>query len=292
MKRTQIPTQIGSLVLSHINRAIALVATSGLMTLVACSSSPRTGGNTSSSNSNGVPVAQPVATAQPVAPQIAKLTNVSAKASSSPVQHTIHREPLSTFRDSDFGVSIEYPWQYGFKGGHKLRSQGEEVMTGFVGAGGVNLATIDVPAGYYQNTDFARAYLSMNVNRKLTSEQCSQFAGSESGSDKLVPLTTKVGDQEYAMVEQKSDNSTLRAYHTYQGGACYGFILGLNTRDSDSGDANNAQQIKPVSQKLVFARLENIMATVQFEPDQDGAAVAGAPVASSATGDTPPQQKP
>ena len=141
----------------------------------------------------------------------------------------------------------------------------------------MNLATIDIPAGYYEKTDFDRAFLSVNVNRKLTSDQCSQFAGDNASDSKAAPAKVKVGDVDYVMIERSDDDSTTRTYHTYQNGACYEFVLGLQTNDSDNGN----QQIKPVSQKQVFARLEKILATVDIQPDQDGTAVAAAPATSN-----------
>lgn len=288
MKRTQIQ----GLVLSHINRAIALVATSGLMTLVACSSSAKTVGAAQAQNTQSQPAAaQPVA-GNGIQPATPLLKPVSAVSHKSPVQHAASREALSrdamnTFKDDDFGISLDYPWQYGFKSGHKLRLKGEEVQTGFVAGEasgeaakgrGVNLATIDIPAGYYDKTDFERAFMNVNVNRKLTPEQCGQFAGSSDNNAKLTPAKVKIGDQEYTMTVQKSDNSTLRTYHTYQGGACYEFVLGLETNNNDSSDAG--EQIKPVSAKQVFARLEKIMETVTFEADPEASAVAAAPAAT------------
>jgi hypothetical protein len=171
----------------------------------------------------------------------------------------------------------------------------------------------------------------VNVNRKLTSDQCSQFAsGNEARSANAVqndmtktsqpqadsskatgssaqssddpitrssdPKQVKIGDQDYLMLEQRSDNSTLRTYHTYQSGACYEFVLGLKTNDGSdqaaSADANGSDaktaQIKPVSEKQVFSRLEKILATVSISPDadQNGSAVAAAP----ATSEVPPQK--
>lgn len=274
MKRTQ----ISGLVLSHINRAIALVATSGLMTLVACSSSSKTISAAQAQNTQPA-ASQAAASPQAAASEAPLLKPVSAVSHKSPVQHTASREALSrdamnTFKDDDFGISLEYPWQYGFKGGHKLRLKGEEVQTGFVAAGGVNLATIDIPAGYYDKTDFERAFINVNVNRKLTQEQCGQFAD----ADKLTPAKTQVGDQEYTMIERSADNSITRTYHSQQNGSCYEFVLGLETNNNDSDDSGG--QIKPVSQKQVFARLEKIMETVTFEADPEASAVAAAPAAT------------
>src|SRR5437763_8092953 len=96
MKRTQIQ----NFVLTQLHRAIAVVATSGLMALVACSSSPNTAVHAASAQSSSSNVAQPVATVQPVA------TKLTSKApSSSPVQKTLRRE-LITFKDDNFGISL------------------------------------------------------------------------------------------------------------------------------------------------------------------------------------------
>jgi hypothetical protein len=325
MTRTEFQTYL----VNHINRAITAVAASGLLVLIACSSS----GRAASEQKPATVVAQQPAQTQPAATKLEPVAAGPAK-SASPV---VHRAAVGTLRNDDFGLALEYPWQYGFKSGHKLRLQGEQVETGFVAPGGVNLGVIEIPAGYYENTDFERAFLSANVNRKLTSDQCSHFASGitavsaskadASGDDvaakgagtsipqsgtSAIPQSAakqvKVADQDYLMLEQRSDNSTVRTYHTYQSGVCYEFVLGLKTNDSDSSevasaDANgesqagsnatakndrtgennvsgekDAKPIKPVSQKQVFARLEKILATVDIAPDadQNGAAVAAA----------------
>ncbi|MBV8205176.1 MAG: hypothetical protein JO041_00145 [Acidobacteria bacterium] len=185
---------------------------------------------------------------------------------------------MATLHDDDFGISLQYPWQYGFKSGHKLRSSGEPVETGFVAPGGVNLGTIEVPAGYYTGTDFKRAFLSANVNGKLASDQCSQFSAGQN-NESPVPAKMQIGNREFLMQETKADDSIRRTYHTYQSGVCYEFVLGLDTADS-----NSDQRIKPAPVKRVFARLENILATVDIA-DQDGTAEA-----SAATGNPVPQK--
>lgn len=261
-----------------INRAVAAIVAAGLVPLVACSSS----GHAASGKSKPIPVS----TSQP---STAKLETVSATVGETSKPEVVHRmsskpaDGIATMRDDDFGISLQYPWQYGFKSGHKLRSSGEQIETSFGAPGGVNLGTIDVPAGYYSGTDFERAFMIVNVNRKLTSEQCSQFSSGEksdkdSSSSALQPTKVELGDREYLMLSQKSDNSARRTYHTYQSGSCYEFVLGLNTRDLESD-----QPIKPAPVKAVFARLEKILATVGIAPDpeQDRMAVAGTPAPSA-----------
>jgi len=271
-------TQIREFVSTKINFAIAAMAASGLMTLVACSSAGKAAQAPNRAGENTASQAAPAQQPETQSAAMPLLKPVSA------VSHTVaHRGPLATFRDSDFGISMQYPWQYGFKGGHKLRVKGEETVNGFVAAGGVNLATIEIPAGYYEKTDFERAFLTVNVNRKLTAEQCSQFQAAEA----LTPVKTKIADADAMMIEQTGDNSVTRTYHTSQNGACYEFVLGFETKDGDGSDQGEAEQVKPVSQKQVFARLEKMLETVQIDEAQDGTAVASAPAGA----DVPPQPK-
>src|SRR5439155_8165043 len=60
------------------------------------------------------------------------------------------RSPMVTYSNSRYGLSFSYPWQYGFKPGHRLHSDSdkEDVATKFIQPGGVNLATIELPKGY------------------------------------------------------------------------------------------------------------------------------------------------
>jgi hypothetical protein len=277
------------------NSTIALIASAGVLAVTtACSSSGR------ASSANNTKSATPLAALSQ--PATATIENVSAPAAL--VHSVTHRAALATMRNDDFGIALEYPWQYGFKSGHKLRTQGEQVETSFVAPGGANLGTINIPAGYYENTDFERAFVEVNVNRKLTQDQCSQFAGNAEGTDSdddnsdgnnladasvqpdVQPVKTEVGNQEYLMLERTTDNSTQRTYHAYQNGACYEFVLSLKTNDADASD--NGQALKPVSRKQVFSRLEKVLASVEIAPDaeQNAPALASAPAA----GDVPPQK--
>lgn len=251
------------------NAALAIGAAIAItFVIIAQAACSRGQANSNLKTNTSSPVSASITPAAPAAP-------VGLKAPT-PAHDATHRAELARFHNDDFGISLQYPWQYGFKGGHKLRLDGEEIQTSFVvpdGAktAGVNLATIDIPAGYYDKTDFERAFLAVNVSSKLSQDECSQFAGLDS-DDASKPTSTKLGDMEAVMLEQVDDDSTVRTYHTYQNGSCYEFILTLQTNDG----ADQNQQTKPVSRKQVFARLENMLATIEIEQGAN-AALAGTP---------------
>ncbi len=46
----------------------------------------------------------------------------------------------------------------------------------FAQPGGMTLSTIKLPEKLYTGTDFASAFFTVNVNPKMTADQCTQFA--------------------------------------------------------------------------------------------------------------------
>ncbi len=266
-----------------VGAAAALLIIGAIVAANGCSSSEQT--VSASSKAATVAASQPAAKAD--AASAAKL-EAGGAAVLARRETIVHRSAMTSWSNPDFGIALEYPWQYGFKNGHKLRAEGESVSTSFVASGGVNLGTIDVPAGYYTGTDFQRAFLSVNVSRKLTAEQCSEFAVSDAaGATAVEPAKLKVGELEYLAIDQVAEKSKLRTYHTFQSGGCYEFVLGLVTRDDDDGNANgDGQVIKPAPVKHVFARLEKVLATVDIA--QEAAETAKASAAP--TSDQPPQK--
>jgi hypothetical protein len=210
------------------------------------------------------------------------------------------RSPMVTYSNSRYGLSFSYPWQYGFKPGHRLHSESdkEDVATKFIQPGGVNLATIELPKGYYPDTDLSYAFFTANVNKKMTAEECGQFASvqpAEQDQQKVADTSdksaeesaVKSGDQPsttpskvtvsgiaFDAVEDLQDQSDEKYYHVFQNGVCYEFALGVISADDESVDG-----AKLVDHDKVFDRLEKLLATVDLGSDADPEVTASVPVA-------------
>src|SRR5207249_3835970 len=141
----------------------------------------------------------------------------------------------------------------------------EDVATRFVQPGGVNLVTIEMPKGYYPNTDLNYAFFSANVNRKVTAEECGQFVseqpveqeqgqGAEKQQPSATPSKVTVGGIQFDAVRDLQEQSDEEYFHVFQNGACYEFALGMV-----SGDQESEEGAKLVNHDKVFARLEKLL---------------------------------
>ncbi len=205
------------------------------------------------------------------------------------------RPSTVTYVDGTYGVSFRYPRKFTLKAGEKanLDSEGrEQSALNFVEAGGVPIATVELPGSLYKGTDFVLGFFNVSVNKQLTAEQCGEFAALRSGAEgepsaavsiplllgepgTIEPLKTSVRGMEFSHLEMATDLSNTRYYHRYEGGACYEFALGLQTAPHESVD-----DMPPVDDRDVFARLEKILASVKIKstevPQVNTAAVGSA----------------
>jgi hypothetical protein len=216
--------------------------------------------------------------------------SVSAASTSSPVSTPVQavtkkktkkvRPSTVTYIDGTYGVSFRYPRKFTLKAGEKanLDSNGGQLTTlNFVEAGGIPVATVELPVSLYKGTDFVSGIFNVSVNKSLTAEQCGQFGAlrseaegesaavipmSESETSPIVPLKTSVRGMEFSKLEMANDLSNTRYYHRYEGGACYEFALGLQVAPHESVD-----DMPPVDDRDVFARLEKILASVKIKSE-------------------------
>jgi hypothetical protein len=157
----------------------------------------------------------------------------------------------------------------------------------FVHDGGGTLAAIELPKNSYPRTDFARAFLNVSVNPKVTADECSQFAFPETtGNAAATPVKVKMGSSEFSEIEASAGDGTDQAdakyYHAFQNGACYEFALGVETaRAADS-------TIPQVDRQQVFTRLKRLLSTVKIASVEAPAIAAVPVVATPASGAATP----
>ncbi|HLX85659.1 MAG TPA: hypothetical protein VKR59_17280 [Terriglobales bacterium] len=203
----------------------------------------------------------------------------AAAASTAPVKKVLGHKKRPTnviYKDADSGVSFVYPRKFSVKSGDNAYPEfaglGAASMN-FVQPGGVPVATVVMPDNFYPGTDFASAFLNVNVNRSLSEQECAHFAMADSHNVNGAAAdaqTVKVGPAEIAMATTSNfsgsalTRSETQYYHSYQSGACYEYIVSLGTAGFGSKDG-----AKPVNRDEVFAKLEKIMATVKISPRSD-----------------------
>lgn len=245
-----------------------------------CSKKSKEVAANSSSQNNST---QSVTTPAMPAPSTAATSQVSEPVK--PKKVVKKRPSTITYNDSNYGISIQYPRKYTLKTGEKakLNSDGIEYPVNFVQPGGVTIAAIELPGNSYLGTDFYSAFLNVNVNRNLTSEQCGLFAepaapSSESTAitpeqsqgepqsqvtvkdEAASPMKVSIHGTDFSEVENNIEKSDTKYFHTFQNGSCYEFALGLQTAEPIDG-------IDPVNRDEVFAKLEKILATVKIKTD-------------------------
>lgn len=206
------------------------------------------------------------------------------------------RPATVTYNDKTYGVSFDYPRKYAIETGDAANDlvASSPLPLNFVQPGGVALAAVELPETGFANTDFSSAYFNVSVHKALTADQCGEFSvpqpvpvkpteessqtsssspnssspnASTSTSNNAFNSTNKLmlGDLELHGTEAVSGEGTRQSdakyFHAFQNGACYEFALNVTTMARE-----NAAGMKHVDRDKVFARLEQILATVKINP--------------------------
>jgi len=261
---------------SRSRRAVILLGTlAALVTALACSSKP----NKQSMNS-------PVSSTATVKP-VALSTVVPVVSEPSPqVEKPKRPDPVKSgnFVSRDYGVSFRYPWQYAFlsaravsKGDASLkpRSDGKD--------GQFTLARVEIPQGFYPDSDFESGYFTLSLNEDLNEQECLQTLNPANDA-KLD--TVSIQGQDFHWIETSSAGhgqaSTLRNYVSFENGTCYEIEMGVKTANQDG----MARELNP---ELVLSRLDSILQTVKIVPatGQPAASVVENSAAAVSPADSP-----
>jgi hypothetical protein len=225
------------------------------------------------SKKSATPALVGVSGSAPAATTPASVTAPTSAAFPAPAKKTAKRRQANvTYSDTNSGVSFLYPRKFGMTSGEQATSDlpaiGNAPMN-FVQPGGVTVTTVAVPAGSYPGTDFASAFFSVNVNRRVSAGECSHFGFVDTRNADGEPVDAEkvnVGSTEMEMTSGFSASAIkqdeTQYYHNYENGACYEYVLGLVTEGFGTED------VKHVDRDEVFAKLEKILATVKIKPTE------------------------
>lgn len=251
---------------------IVLIATLALViSTVACSNksksvmvSPRVHSNEPTAPQTSVP-----AVTQPTLLTIADKT-------SSPLKPAAPQ--LVVFRSRDYGVSFLYPWQYAFSSSKNLAES--DVSQGK--SGQFTLARIEIPKGYYPDTDFDSGYFLLSLNEDINEQDCqSLLNGSKDG--KLE--TENVNGVEFHWKQTETGGhgtaSTVRNYTAFTNGTCYQVEMGVKTK-------NERGRAREVDAGQVMHRLDRILRSLKI--DAVTQSVAGSQVESPTESPSSSQQ--
>jgi hypothetical protein len=215
------------------------------------------------------PAAVQAATPVPAAAEVAKKMPEAAQLPAS---------KLIAYRSRNYGVSFLYPWQYAYRSAKTVAGGNDSLRPKSDGSDGqFTLARIDIPKGFYPDTDFESGYFTLSLNQALDEELC-ESALAKDGK----PATENINGVDFRWVERESGGhgsaEKMRNYAAFVNGTCYELELGVKTSNPDG----QARELDP---DQVLRRLDGILRTVRIAPAMKDAtaqaesATAPAPIA-------------
>ena len=242
-------------------RAVILLGTlAALVATFACSSKGSKQAMSSSVSST--------ATVKPVA--LSTVVPVVSEPSS-PVVKPKRPDPVKSgnFLSRDYGVSFHYPWQYAFLNARTVANGDPSLKAKSDGHDGqFTLARVEIPQGFYPDTDFESGYFTLSLNENLNEQECLQTLSPA----KDVKLdTVSIQGEDFHWIETSGAGhgqaSVVRNYVSFENGTCYEVEMGVKTANKDG----MARELNP---ELVMSRLDSILQTVKIVPATEQAPAA------------------
>ncbi len=180
---------------------------------------------------------------------------------------------LMVYRSRDYGVSFSYPWQYRFVSakaiaGSEASAQSDQDENWFT------LAQVQIPKGFFPDTDFEKGYFTLRLNQELSEQECAGSLNAPDGKE----ASKTINGVDYRWMESDSGGRgralKLRRYVTFTNGTCDQLEMGVKTSNADG----LARELDP---EQVMARLESMLRTVKVQPAMEDAAPAA--IESTAT---------
>ena len=231
-----------------------------------------TGVACSSKSQSAVKSSRPVRASEPVAPESGvpaveqpTLLSIASKTSSAVKGPGTQ---LITYKSRDYGVSFMYPWQYSFTSAKGLGNvDGSNETKGGKGEK-FTLARVDIPKGFYPDTDFDSGYFLLSLNEDLSEQEC-QPTLTPVKDGKLESETINGVEFRWMQTETGGHGSasTIRSYAGFSNGTCYEVEMGVKTK-------NERGMSREVDAGQVLRRLERILQTVKIQPVMQNAAEA------------------
>jgi hypothetical protein len=238
------------------SRALILLGTlAALVTTVACSSNSKPNVNSSQPAKASV---QPVSLKSAL-PSSSEPMLETTKAST-PEKTALPK--LISYKSRDYGVSFAYPRQYAYLSAKAVANGDATLQPKSDGYDGqFTLARIDVPKGFYPDTDFESGYFVLSLNQDISQEECE--ASLNAGKDSKVQ-TQSINGVDFKWLETDSGgrgaSEKLRNFVSFTNGTCYELEMGVKTRNEDG----LAREVDP---DQVLRRLDGILMTVKIQPD-------------------------
>jgi len=242
----------------HNRRALLLLGTlATVLAAVACTNEPKPSTSSEKPVSAIVrPAAMETAAAPVVKPASAAVTEKA------PPAEKPAAKPI-TFKSRDYGVSFVYPWQYTSlnaktvaKGDESLRPKPDGSDSQFT------LARIEIPKGFYADTDLKNAYFTLSLNQDIAEQDCVASVSPDKNGE---VQNESINGVNFRWTEMEDGGrgraNKIRNYVSFTNDTCYEVEMGVKTEsDGISREVDPAQ---------VMRRLNAILKTVEIKSSTD-----------------------
>lgn len=141
--------------------------------------------------------------------------------------------------------------------------------------GQFTLARVEIPKGFYPDTDFDRGYFTLSLNQDISEEECDATLGGDSA--KL--QTAKINGMDFRWMETdesgRGNSAKLRNYATFANGTCYELEMGVKTKN----EQGLAREVDP---DQVLRRLDGMVKTVKINSTAQKPAMQESPTKTAA----------
>lgn len=238
--------------ISKYNPVILIGTLAFVMAAFACTSKPKPAAVSHSAS----PAVQTTAMQMPAT---AVVKTVSAPVESKISAPTKSASKPVTFKSRDYGVSFVYPWQYAYINAKTIANSGALLSANHDGHDGqFTLARVEIPKGFYPDTDFKNAYFVLSLNQEVGEQDC--YASYSSGKD-AKPKTETINGVDFRWTERESGGrgsaDRVRNYVAFANDTCYEMEVGVKTENDGL-----AREVDP---DQIMHRLDAIVKTVKID---------------------------
>ena len=191
-------------------------------------------------------------------PTVAKSAEAKAELVDASVKSVRPQSTVLTYRSRDYGVSFQYPWQYARIGPRAMQGDASLRPAPDGHEGQFALVRINVPRGFYPDTNYQAGYFTLSLNQDLDEEKClATLPVSNTAVRKEL-----VNGTEFSWVETQSggdgSSATVRNLVNFSNGTCYEVEMGVKTQ-------NEQGLVREVNPEQVMRRLNSILQTVKID---------------------------
>jgi len=236
----------------YIPKTLLVVTLAAAASAVACSGSKP---------SHAVPAAAEVITPSPTLQTVAASRPIPAMINEAKLLPPRPKPPASkllTYRSRDYGISFDYPWQYAYIAGKAIGRDGSPEQVSSGNTDRLPLVRVEVPKGFYPDTDFESGSLTLSLNQNVDEAACYSTLAASKGAEPQAKTINSVPFR-WTETEEGGHGKAIkqRTYLAFANDTCYQLVAVVNTNNEGA----LAREIDP---DQVLRRLDAIVQTVKI----------------------------